>query len=356
MVFRTSLCAAALAATLSFPVGAGAAANPQTAGLQVALRAKHLYSGPIDAIRGPVTAQAVHAFQLRAGLAADGVAGARTRAALGALGRPLFGDRTIVRGQVGWDVAVLQFLLRRAGYASGGIDGTFGARTGTAVRRYQRALGLHADGVVGRRTIAALSLRYRVPVASRPVVSAHHLVRVGDTLTGIAQRYRTTVSLLARANGLDPTRYLLAGARLRIPTASVRTPVIADPFDVRLSLSRWSSHYGVDASLTRALAWQESGFNNNLVSSAGAMGVMQLLPQTWDYVETVLVGRQIPHTVDGNVRAGVAYLDQLLTEFGGDKRLALGAWYQGAAAVRKHGLYAETKTFVANVLALESRM
>ena len=110
------------------------------------------------------------------------------------------------------------------------------------------------------------------------------------------------------------------------------------------------------APLARALAWMESGFNNDLVSSAGATGVMQLLPQTWDYVETVLVGRQIPHTVDGNVHAGVAYLHQLLVEFHGDKQLALGAWYQGAAAVRKHGLYAETKTFVANVLALELRM
>jgi soluble lytic murein transglycosylase-like protein len=182
-----------------------------------------------------------------------------------------------------------------------------------------------------------------------------HVVRVGDTLTTIAQRYGTSVSLLARANGLDPDRYLFAGARLQIPTTS-RTPVIADPFDVRLSLSRWSGHYGVNARLVRALAWMESGFNNNLVSSVGAMGVMQLLPQTWDYVETVLVGAQIPHTVDGNVHAGVAYLNELLTEFHGDKRLALAAWYQGAAAVRKHGLYGETKTFVANVLALELRM
>ena len=100
----------------------------------------------------------------------------------------------------------------------------------------------------------------------------------------------------------------------------------------------------------------ESGYNNNLVSSAGATGVMQLLPQTWDYVETSLVGRPVPHTVDGNVRVGVAYLRQLLSEFQGDKRLALGAWYQGPAAVRTRGLYAETRWFVAAVFALEQRM
>ena len=355
MGFRTVLCAAVLAAIAPLSAQAGVPVNAQTAGLQVALRATHLYAGPIDAIRGPATAQAVQAFQLRAGLSPDGVAGKQTRKALGVLGRPLFGNRTITRGDVGWDVAVLQFLLRRAGHASGVIDGTFGAKTEFAVRRYQRAVGLHPDGVAGRRTIAALVLRYRVPVASQPVHVVQHIVRVGDTLTAIAQRYRTTVPLLARANGLDPSRYLFAGARLRIPT-STRAPVLSDPFDVRLSLSHWSAHYGVDARLARALAWMESGFNNGLVSSAGATGVMQLLPQTWDYVETVLVGSQIPHTVDGNVHAGIAYLHQLLTEFHGDQRLALGAWYEGADAVRKHGLYAETKTFVANVLALQSRM
>ena len=355
MVFRIFLCAAAIAAAVPLPAHAGNPANAQTAGLQAALRAKHLYAGPIDAIRGPGTVQAVHAFQRRAGLVPDGVAGPQTRAALGRLGRPLFGNRTMVSGEIGWDVAVLQFLLRHAGDASVSIDGGFGPQTKAAVRRYQRTVGLHGDGIVGPRTIAALSLRYRVPVASQPVHAVRHVVGVGDTLTAIAQRYRTTVSLLARANGLDPSRYLFVGVRLRIPV-SESTPLIADPFDVRLSLSRWSSHYGIDARLTRALAWQESGFNNNLVSSAGAMGVMQLLPQTWDYVETVLVGAQIPHTVDGNVHAGTAYLNQLLVEFHGDKRLALGAWYQGADAVRKHGFYEETKTFVANVLALELRM
>ena len=50
------------------------------------------------------------------------------------------------------------------------------------------------------------------------------------------------------------------------------------------------------------------------------------------------------------------YIRHLLQEFDGDKTLALAAWYQGADAVRKHGLYNVTKPFVANVLALELRM
>ncbi len=90
-----------------------AGVNPQIAGLQVALRAHGLYLAQIDGIAGPRTAAAVHAFQRRKHLPV-GVADMRTRAALGPLGRPLFGSRTLRRGDFGWDVAVLQFLLTRA--------------------------------------------------------------------------------------------------------------------------------------------------------------------------------------------------------------------------------------------------
>jgi len=73
-------------------------------------------------------------------------------------------------------------------------------------------------------------------------------------------------------------------------------------------------------------------------------------------VETVLAGKPIAHTVDGDVEVGVRYLKHLLDAFNGDERLALAGWYQGERAVRAHGLYNITKPFVANVLALKSRM
>jgi soluble lytic murein transglycosylase-like protein len=100
----------------------------------------------------------------------------------------------------------------------------------------------------------------------------------------------------------------------------------------------------------------ESGFNNALVSSVGARGIMQLLPTTFRYVETSLIGHRVRHNADGNVRVGVAYLAHLLHAFHGDKRLALAGWYQGERAVRKHGLYKVSKTFVTDVLSLERRM
>jgi soluble lytic murein transglycosylase-like protein len=100
----------------------------------------------------------------------------------------------------------------------------------------------------------------------------------------------------------------------------------------------------------------ESGYQQRVVSSVGAEGVMQLLPTTWQYVEDVLIGHPVEHTADGNVQVGVAYLHHLLQTFGGDERLALAGWYQGEAAVRANGTYKVTKPFVEDVLALRTRM
>ena len=127
--------------------------RPQVAGLQVALRAWGLYAGPIDAIDGPGTRAAVRAFQQQAGLPVDGVAGGRTRAALGPLGRPLRSRQVLQRGAFGWDVSVLQFALTRAGTYRWPIDGFFGPETAAALQRYQQAKGLVADGVAGPETL-----------------------------------------------------------------------------------------------------------------------------------------------------------------------------------------------------------
>ena len=110
--------------------------------------------------------------------------------------------------------------------------------------------------------------------------------------------------------------------------------------------------YGVDPRLARALAWMESGFQEDVVSSAGAVGAMQLLPETWQWVDTVLLGERTPRTYEGNVRAGVRYLRWQLDQFGGDVRLALAGYYQGARAVRERGLFDDTKQYVSVIQSL----
>jgi Putative peptidoglycan binding domain/Transglycosylase SLT domain len=279
---------------------AHAVTNPQIPGLQVALREQGLYRGTIDGVAGPMTAHAVRAFQRRAGITVDGIAGPQTRRALGRLGRPLWGKRKVLaRGMVGWDVSVLEFFLARRDLRPGAVDGHFNRRTAAAVRRLQRRKHLAVDGVVGPQTLRTLGVRQRSP----------------------------------------------------------RTAQAAPPsmLAVQNSLRRWSRYYGVSLQLVRALAWMESGFQPNVRSSAGAWGVMQVTPGTWRYVENFVVAHRVPRTLDGGVRVGVAYFHQLLHEFNFRRRLALAAYYQGPWAVRKYGLYRETRRFVANVLALRSR-
>ena len=70
----------------------------------------------------------------------------------------------------------------------------------------------------------------------------------------------------------------------------------------------------------------------------------------------MIVGHPLPHTLDGDIEVGVLYLRHLLSQFDGDTPLALGAWYQGEAAVKRFGLYQVTKPFVEDVLALATRM
>jgi hypothetical protein len=157
----------ALACTLTLAIApaahsdpvAGAAhitAKPSVAALQVALKALNLYGGAIDGIRGPQTRGAVLRFQRRRRLSVDGVVGLQTRRALGRRGGPALGSRVMRQGDRGWDVAALQFLLGNRGYPPGSIDGGFGPNTDSAVRRFQGASGLTADGLVGPATLRAL--------------------------------------------------------------------------------------------------------------------------------------------------------------------------------------------------------
>jgi soluble lytic murein transglycosylase-like protein len=180
-----------------------------------------------------------------------------------------------------------------------------------------------------------------------------HVVKVGDTLTAIARSAHTSVAALARLNHIDPSKPILIGQKLRVPAPASLEPSRSD---VPVLLDAWSARLGVDPHLVRALAWMESGYQTRIVSSAGARGVLQTLPSTRRYVENVLAGRKIPHTVDGDIEVGILYLRHLLQVFHGDPRLALAGWYQGERAVRAHGLYKVTKPFVADVLALRARM
>jgi peptidoglycan hydrolase-like protein with peptidoglycan-binding domain len=170
--------ALALGCVLVF--SAPATAGPKVAAVQVALKRLGLYNATVDGVRGPLTKFAIVTFQRRRGLFVDGIVGPRTRAAFGKRGRPAFGSRTMKRGDRGWDVAAMQYILARRGYPPGAIDAVFGPMTDTALRNFQSAFGLAADGRAGAQTISALR-RGRasrgVPGGTTPVSGPVRLLR-----------------------------------------------------------------------------------------------------------------------------------------------------------------------------------
>jgi murein DD-endopeptidase MepM/ murein hydrolase activator NlpD len=167
--------AALAAAALAAP--AAHAARADVAALQVALRAKGLYTGTIDGVRGPMTSDAVRRLQARRGLVIDGIPGPATRKALGRRGKPPLGSRTLRAGARGWDVAGLQFLLSRSGFPAGPVDGGLGPRTELALERFQRWAGLTPDRLAGPATIA----RLRGPAPTSPLIFAPPVIApVGD--------------------------------------------------------------------------------------------------------------------------------------------------------------------------------
>src|SRR3954453_18305089 len=161
-------------ASMPASASAGRMGSPSIAAVQVALRAKGLYSGTVDGVAGPGTRAAVRSLQRRAGISVDGVPGPQTLGALGRRGRPRLGSRGLHSGSVGFDVAQLQFLLAWHGFPSAAIDGGFGSHTPTGVIRFQRRAGLARDGIAGAGTIRPLlTPPPRSPVAlARPTSAA----------------------------------------------------------------------------------------------------------------------------------------------------------------------------------------
>ena len=116
-----------------------------------------------------------------------------------------------------------------------------------------------------------------------------------------------------------------------------------------------AQHYGVSKSLALAIAWQESGWQQRRVSSAGAIGVMQVMPDTGRWMRWY-AGRKLRlHDTHDNIQAGVLTLRVLRSWTRYDNN-AIAAYYQGLGAVRKHGYFRDTKQYVRSVRGIQHRL
>jgi len=211
-----------------------------------------------------------------------------------------------------------------------------------------------------------------------------YVVQPGDTLSAIAARAGMTVNQLAALNGLNPNAYLISGTAIQLPSssgaeyvsaASSSSAASSQPIGATAEGQPTDPPYptpqtvtapevgsiaaadGVPSSLADAIAWQESGFNNDLVSSADARGVMQILPGTWQWIQNDLnQGPPLaPASATDNVRGGVLMLRSLLDATGGDSALAAAGYYQGLSSVQQNGMYEDTQQYVHDVMSLEQQ-
>lgn len=192
-----------------------------------------------------------------------------------------------------------------------------------------------------------------------------YTVVAGDTLTSIARAHGVTVSALASTNSLRNPDLVRIGQRLTIPAGGAPASASGLPSKLanspsRLALmasfDRWAGTYGVPADLLKGLCWLESGWQNTVTSSTGAVGVGQLMPDTVALVNGVLLNAHLdPRDPDDNIRMTARFLRYLLDRSGGDVRMALAAYYQGFRSVSEQGAYASTLVYVAAVLALRDR-
>lgn len=127
---------------------------------------------------------------------------------------------------------------------------------------------------------------------------------------------------------------LVIGFVLLLETASAQLVVVGRP---PREISKWvdfyAARYRVPAELVEAIIDEESSWNPYAVSSKGAAGIMQLMPQT-----AIRFGVHNRFRVDENIRGGVAYLAWLTQTFSGDLRLVTAAFYVGEQPIRARGL------------------
>ena len=120
--------------------------------------------------------------------------------------------------------------------------------------------------------------------------------------------------------------------------------------DIDALIEEYSAKNGLDSAFVKAVIKQESGFQSDVTSHCGAMGLMQLMPATANSL-----GVKDAYDPEQNIAGGTKYLKGLLDRFGGDKTLALAAYNAGPNAVTKYnGIppYKETQNYVKNIMSM----
>jgi LysM repeat protein len=227
----------------------------------------------------------------------------------------------------------------------------------------------------------ALSLQQPSALAANPGPGnscSWYKVQRGNTLSGIAWEYHTTIWTLARANSIPNVNLIFVGQQLCIPyrqrgsanwsnsggTSGLMSNGIVRWYDynalnwssqseVRSLLAQAAGRYGLPANLLMAIAWQESGWNQHVIAWDGGIGVMQLMPYTAMSLNASTRVRRDPYHLADNINLGATYLSYLWHSFHGNLVDVISAYNEGGWAVMHRGIF--NWRYVDNVLALMRR-
>ena len=252
----------------------------------------------------------------------------------------------------------------------------------TSVARLQALNGLTGTMIYAGELLKLPGSAVATPTARSAGTVSSYTVRSGDSLIALARSWHTTADALAARNNLR-SRNLLIGQKLtRLTPAAAATPAVraAQPVvgtsrvaqsaalhrealasqrlpstaTVRQLIRSAAARHGVPASFALSVAYQESGFQQHVVSPVDAIGVMQVLPSTGRSLGR-LHGREYDLLqASDNIEAGVMLLKDLLDSTG-TRPAALQGYYQGLGSISRQGILPQTHQYVRNILALEQQ-
>lgn len=295
------------------------------------------------------------------------------------IGVPLLLGALVTAGSPGWST----YTIHRGDTLS-----AIAARYHTTVAKLVQVNRLPGNGnliIAGRTLQVPTGSTTHRPTTRTVVVHYRHRVVLGDSLIKIARHYGVSTAVVARANHLPSSNIVRLGSTLTIPVTkrvSTRRSTSSNTFagrtyassvvgaaarnrailahrqlpskaQMRALIVRKARANHVDPALALAVSYQESGWGMHQVSVANAIGAMQVIPATGDWISGV-VGRRLDLlNPSDNVTAGVVLL-RILTQQASERN-AVAGYYQGLRSVRERGMFADTKRYVANVMYLKRR-
>ncbi|MDH4277528.1 MAG: LysM peptidoglycan-binding domain-containing protein [Acidimicrobiia bacterium] len=195
--------------------------------------------------------------------------------------------------------------------------------------------------------------------------ASSYTVKAGDTLSEIAAAAGISTRALLDANRLGNADLIRVGQKLTLPAGTravaanpaagynnLPSRLRANPSRLTLipSFEKWSNHYGVPTDLVMAVAYRESGWQTQVVSPKGAIGVGQILPRTADWIagDLIRIPELDPYDPDDNIRMTARFLAWLIG-YMGSTEAAMAGYYQGPGSVAARGYYDDTRAYIDNI-------